>query len=224
MPSKYYTRNFETGNFYHIYNRGANKQKIFLKPKDYQVFTKILSYFLTHPTGKIFSYLNKASQPYKRKGLPPTNSSVHLISYCLMPNHFHLLLKQEAEPTAQNSITNLMRRLSITYSMYFNQKYQHAGALFESKYKNVSITSPEQLLHLTKYIHKNPKNFSDYPYSSYSDFLPTSHPGSWIYPEDILFYFSKTNPNNSYKNFVEEKSIDSEIIQPLTIECYGSEP
>jgi len=186
MPSKYYERNFKPQYFYHILNRGAYKNKIFLNKSDYEVFTDILSYYLKFPRARHYNYQNIVTE-FK---VPNLKSTVHLVAYCLMPNHFHFILKQLPIATKETNISNLMRRVSITYAMYFHHKYKHAGTLFESKFKNVTIDSNEQLLYLSKYIHQNPKKLtkklSDYPYSSYPAFINKVTPPAYLHPEYIL--------------------------------------
>jgi len=186
MPSKYYNRNFRSQHFYHIFNRGAYKNKIFRDKQDYQVFIEILEYYLKSPTGKHLSYLTRTQKPYirvKPKIDPPT---VHLVAYCLMSNHFHFILKQLPKANNKTNISNLMRRLMITYAMYFQNKYKHAGAIFESRYKNVEADTDEQLLYLSKYIHLNPKNPENYPHSSLLVYLNQAKPLDWLYPNYVL--------------------------------------
>lgn len=207
MPSKYYQRIFVKNHYYHIFNRGAYKQKTFLDTNDYESFINILAYYLTSPTKTPYS------MPYSPKNTNNNDKSpVSLIAYCLMPNHFHLMLKQNMRSNNKNNITNLMRRLTIAYAMYFNKKYQHSGSLFQGKYKNVEIESEEQFIYLTKYIHRNPlklrgsepKKLSQYPYSSYPNYLGKVSQ-KWLKTEDIKSQFSHINPKNNYKSFVEEK-------------------
>lgn len=217
MPSEYYNRNFDPQYFYHIFNRGAYKNKIFLDKKDYKVFTSILSYYLNFPTAKHFSYRNRTPNPYVK--VPNLNiDSVRLVSYCLMPNHFHLLLKQLPQATKEINISNLMRRLSIAYAMYFKYKYRHSGALFESKYKSVTVDSDEQLLYLSKYIHLNPinlvKKLEQYPYSSYPAYLNQAKTLDWIHSKYVL------ELQKDYQKFVESptKGVNTKKIETLTLD------
>src|SRR3989338_3672163 len=98
-----------------------------------------------------------------------------LLAYCLMPNHFHLLLLQkEISPT----LSDLLKRISVTYAMYFQHQYQHSGSLFQGKFRSVQVYSDESLLYVSKYIHLNPAKAegsdpSNYPYSSLTDYLKT---------------------------------------------------
>lgn len=208
MPSIYYNRNFKPQYFYHIYNRGAYKHRIFKDSQDYNVFIEILAYYLKCPTAKHFSYKKLIKNPYIK--VPNLCvDSVRLVTYCLMPNHFHFIFKQMPEAIKKTNISNLMRRLSITYAMYFQYKYQHTGALFESKYKNVKVDTNKQLLHLSKYIHKNPnkltKNLENYAFSSLPNYLKQTKPINWLYPEYVLKLV------NNYQKFIKSPTKKSNI-------------
>jgi putative transposase len=216
MPSKYYQRNFQKNYYYHLFNRGAHKQNIFLDKQDYETFLEVLSYYLKFPQGTAPSRL---SLKQKLK-VPNLQSPTYQLScYCLMPNHFHLLIKQVKEPQPNNNISSLLRRYIIAYCMYFNKKYDHSGSVFQGKYKNTMPKTDEQLLHLTKYIHRNPEGSkpSDYPYSSYKYYL-NQNPPNWLHIKEILSFFSKTNTSKDYKNFVEEINTTTEIISNLILE------
>ena len=175
MPSEYYNRNFRPQYYYHIFNRGAYKHKIFKDTQDYETFIEILIYYLTYPTAKHFSYKKLVNKPYIK--VPNLYvDSVRLISYCL-----HFILKQTPSADKKTNISNLMRRTMITYSMHFHYKYKHSGSLFESKFKNVIVDTKEQLLHLSKYIHKHQTNYSSLPI-----YLKETEPVNWLYPEYVL--------------------------------------
>ena len=213
MPGRYLQRNFKPKTCHHIFNRGSFKQKIFRKKKDYDVFVDILKYYLKHPT---LSPLSKLSN-IKLKKTRKTTKPYKLLAYCLMPNHFHLLLLQkEISPT----LSDFLKRVSVTYAMYFQHQYQHSGSLFQGKFKSVQVSRDEQLLYVSKYIHLNPVKLegsdpSSYPYSSLADYLKTSNK-NWIHPQ-IIFqeYFSDSHdPRLEYKDYVfaqEDKT--SEILQ-----------
>lgn len=236
MPSRYYRRLFAKGYFYHVYNRGANKQKVFFDGSDYKTFIDILGYYLLFPSGKPLSILprlkQKDTQNIKVRNLDikQERSSVCLVAFCLMPNHFHLLIKQVDVPTKTNNISNLMRRLIITYAMYAKKKHERSGVLFEGKFKNVTVLSDKQLLQLSKYIHRNPletqgsEPLKTYPYSSYRHFLKLESPPVWLKSEEILSFFSKANKNLSYQKFVEGSPPDIENIKAVAIDTQGSEP
>lgn len=108
MPSKNTIKEFVNDNFYHVYNRGVEKRVIFLDDQDYTTFLGIIKKYFT---GKNNNY-------YNRHGFRIMSDNVQLIAFCLMPNHYHLLLRQLRD----NGITDLMRRVNTAYAMYFNNK------------------------------------------------------------------------------------------------------
>lgn len=236
MPSKYYQRDFAKGHYYHLFNRGSHKNKIFLDKEDYDTFMEVVEYYLNYPLGKPFSLLyrdfnkNDVDENYvKVRNLDPkmdVKSSFDIVCFCLMPNHYHFLLKQVNNSNAQNSITNFMRRLNITYSMYFNHKYKHSGNLLQGRYKNVLVKTDSQLLHLSKYIHKNPeevfrknKKLSSYKYSSYPSYIKIKNSYSNLVKIDsILLNFSNNNPSLSYKQYVEKKPLSITEIERIIID------
>ncbi|MEA3355292.1 MAG: transposase [Patescibacteria group bacterium] len=166
-----------TNEYYHIFNRGFNKQKIFISPSDYQRVFKTIQYyhFLTPPIK--FSYLN--IQPLKRQNEilnQLVQTSIDILAFCFMPNHFHFLVKQIKDGGILNSIS----KFSLSYSKYFNTFHEKNGPVFEGRFKAIRVSSNEQLLHLSRYIHLNPytasivKNINqiqNYPYSSLKEYL-----------------------------------------------------
>lgn len=211
MPSKNALKEYEVGGYYHLYNRGVNKRSIFKDQKDYSTFISYLQFYLS-PTPDLQGDSLKVSpsrQPNNYHG------EIELLAYCLMPNHFHLMVKQNSE----YGINHFMRSLCTKYVRHFNTRYQRVGHLFQDTYKAVRVADEYQFTYLTKYIHRNPLDLStfkesprrlklaDYKYSSYGNYLRFFQQ-SWVSIEDILSYFSKTNPRLTYKNFVEESEPD----------------
>jgi len=143
---------------------------------------------------------------------------VHLVAHCLMPNHFHLLLKQLPIATDKTNISNLMKRLSITYAMYFQNKYKHAGALFQGKYRNTTVDADKQLIYLSKYIHLNPQeiinNLGNYKFSSYPAYINDIKLPNWLHPEYVL------KLQNKYQKYIESPVEDEEtsVIEKLILE------
>jgi len=149
-------------------------------------------------------------------------SEVDLLAFSLMPNHIHLLIKQHSK----DGIIKFMRRLSTSYVMYFNKKYERVGSLFQNAYKAALIDKDEYLLHCSRYIHLNPIhiksrkiNFTDF--SSYPYYL-NKRKASWVKPEEILAYFKNSlyDKNTfSYRAFVEDyKQNSEEILGDITLE------
>ena len=132
-----------------------------------------------------------------------------------MPNHFHLLIKQVDE----QALPKFAKRFLTAYSRVFNQRHHRQGPLFESNYKAVIVETDEQLLHLSRYIHRNPLpmmqykpgNLAAYPYSSLPQYLGGYHT-PWLHTQELLDFFGQQNPSSSYKEFVEEQETEREII------------
>lgn len=140
--------NFVPGEYYHIYNRGNSKQQIFLDEKDYKRFIDLL-YAVNSEEKFNFSDSVKGISVYER------NIDKKLISigaYCLMPNHFHILIT----PLSEEGVSRFMQKLSTAYAMYFNQKYKHTGSLFEGKFKAEHLNNDIYLKYIFSYIHLNP--------------------------------------------------------------------
>jgi len=175
---------------YHIYNRGVEKRKTFLDQKDYLRFIHDLFELNDEaPVQNVLYYFNPKSmevQPryiwgkerHKRKLL------VEILVFTLMPNHYHLLVKQKAK----NGIVRFMQKLGTGYAMYFNQKYERVGALFQGRFKAVRVENDAHFLHLPHYIHTNPlelkyggstsinwkqgiKYLQNYRWSSFPDYI-----------------------------------------------------
>lgn len=186
-------RYFQNGSFYHIYNRGNRKQNIFLERRDYERFLK-------------------KTQEYKEK------FGVTILCYCLMPNHFHFLLKQNTEVP----ITTFMLRLGTSYAKYFNIKYDQVGSLFQDRFKAKLIETDAYLLELSRYIHRNPlvlQPFStpgvklgSYRWSSYL-FYSEAIKNSLVNTEIVLDYFSKQDTLKDYKSFVEHDFKEDDILE-----------
>lgn len=137
---------FQTGEFYHIYNRGVDKRITFMNDLDRRRF--ITSLIAFNEVGRKTPYSLAQQTPWKI----PEPPLVNIHAYCLMPNHFHLLLEQLVE----NGISEFMHRIGTGFTNYFNIQQERSGALFEGPYKSILVTSDEYLLHLTRYIHLNP--------------------------------------------------------------------
>src|SRR3989344_6595529 len=158
MPAKNSRKLYYENGYYHIYNRGVEKRKIFLDRQDYSVFLSYLKEYLSpKDENALYAVLSdESSTPSEkdraRKLLRINNFSeeITLLAYCLMPNHFHFFIKQKSA----GSIDKFMNSLGTRYTMYFNKKYDRVGSLYQGVYKAVSITNESQFIYLSKYIHK----------------------------------------------------------------------
>lgn len=167
MP--YRTTLFVDDQVYHIYNRGSEKRQIYDIRGDYKRFLKALRYYqLEGPKPKL-SHFSEFSLLKPN----PSKKIVEIISYCLMPNHFHLMLKQIRE----GGVTEFMRKIGNSYTKYYNIKHNRIGPLLQGEFKAVLVESDEQLIHLSRYIHLNPyaaylcKNLEQYEWSSYREYV-----------------------------------------------------
>lgn len=186
MPSRNTIKEFAPEQYYHIYNRGVEKRDIFLDKQDYDVFVGLIKKYLT----------GENHNTNNRHKFPKLNNEVEVISYCLMSNHFHLLLYQISE----NGITKLMRRLATGYVMYFNDKYNRVGGLFQGTYKASLINKDDYLHHISRYIHLNHgKDYQTWPYSSW-DYYTGKKSAPWINIQHVLDLFDGSPEN--YQEFV----------------------
>jgi putative transposase len=174
--------------YYHVYNRGAHKAPIFLDRGDYQRFLSLL-------------YIANNTEPLKFTNLiidrifyyPRKKTCVDIVAYCLMPNHFHLIVRTENS----NNISRFMHKLSCAYTMFYNIKYDHSGTIFQGPYKSKLVDTDPYLNYVIQYVHLNPygivksdtlRSFKNehieeafeytksYEYSSFKDYLGASRP------------------------------------------------
>lgn len=161
---------FTAGNYYHIFNRGNGKNDIFLDEQDYKIFLHRLSENL-FPEDEKSKEISSLDLKYKRKKLPPEAFSI--ICYCLMPNHFHILIRQNSSV----KVSKLIQKLCTGYAKYFQKKYGHTGHLFQGAFKSIHVDNESYLTWLSAYIHQNPatgsivNNLDEYSYSSYPDYV-----------------------------------------------------
>ncbi len=203
---------FVDGQFYHIYNRGVEKRRTFDTRKDYSRFLKIMKYYqIEGPKPKFSKYSSQSLT------LDPTKKVVEVVAYCLMPNHFHLLIKQ----TKEGGITEFMRKVIDSYTKYYNTKYSRVGPLFQGQFKAVFVESDEQLLHLSRYIHLNPttsllvKKIDEWEWSSLKEYIENN---GFCAKEDILNFFKSPQ---QYQQFIQDQAdfLQSiELIHPQLID------
>src|SRR3989304_4322705 len=140
MPSKYVVRNFAEDSCYHVFNRGVEKRNIFLDEEDY---TTLQSY--------LFKYLQPIEKVAERYPDTPVrlygknlSEEVELVAYCLMPNHFHLLLRQNTK----DGISKLLKQLTNAYTLYFNQKNDRVGGLMQGRFRAAGVNNESLFIHL----------------------------------------------------------------------------
>ena len=171
MPRRHVTKPDFEESYYHVYARGSSKQPIFLCHADFNYF---ISLFKRYLSPEIVFSTSGVSYPHLWE-------KVELLSYCLMKNHFHLQIYQ----VEVHAMANLMRGIMTSYTRYFNLKYSRSGPLFESTYKASHISSQDYLLHISRYIHMNPRYWRHYQYSSLKFYLSNER-APWLQNERIL--------------------------------------
>ncbi|HCZ28804.1 TPA: hypothetical protein DHU97_03620, partial [Candidatus Saccharibacteria bacterium] len=152
MPSRNVLKIDITDSIYHVYARGRGRQKIYRDEADFEMFLTLFSRSLS-----LMRQYDRNHHPY-----PHLRGQVELLSYCLMPNHFHLLVYQADE----GGMTQLMRSVLASYSRYFNKRYGLSGALLEGTYRASRLSDDEQVRLVSRYIHLDPKDWQAHPYSS----------------------------------------------------------
>lgn len=192
MPSRNIVREFAEHQYYHVYNRGVEKRTIFLDDQDYTVFLGLLKRYL----GADELVVNKQGDKH-RHAFPKISHEIQIQAYCLMPNHFHMLLYQ----TSKDGVHRLMRRVSTSYAMYFNSKYARVGGLFQGPYKASRINKDSYLQHVSRYIHLNPEDYKSWPYSSYKYFARDKVAPSWLDKDAVLKMFAS---RQEYIEFVDD--------------------
>lgn len=197
MPRRNVIRSDGQDVFYHVYARGANKRRIFLDEEDFLKFLQLLERYLSPEDAR-----NRYGLPY-----PNFYNKVDLLAFCLMPNHFHLLVYQRQV----HMLTSLMQSVMTSYSRYFNVKYKRTGPLFESRFRASAILDEAYLEHISRYIHLNPRQWRDYEYSSLPYYLHQDTV-SWVRPERIVSMF--TTPTE-YIHFLEDYQENKKMMDIL---------
>lgn len=188
---------FVNGNIYHVFNRGVEKRLVYLEERDYKRFIQTLYFYqFRGPKSRFSEYLRSK----KNKQFQQNPKIIEIISYCLMPNHFHLLIKQLED----GGIQELVKKVVDSYTKYFNIKYNRVGHLFQGQFKAKLVESEEQLVHISRYIHLNPfvasltQDLNTYLYSSYPTFVHLVS-DSISNPDIVLNLFKDFE---SYRKFV----------------------
>ncbi len=208
-------RNIAESEYYHLFNRGAHKAPLFKDEKDWLRFLFLILHCqspIVIPNVRRFAVPTALSQGFM---IPPhfeeeiqKKRIVELVSFCIMPNHFHLLVRELTE----GGISAYMQRVLVGYTMYFNTKHQTSGHLFQGRYKSVHVADNDQLLYLSAYIHRNPRELPKwkgleqaYPYSSLQDLAAVNRWGRLLSGDILTSQFDGSKESN-YKDFVNSSS------------------
>ncbi len=190
---------FYSGGYYHVYSRGSEKRIIFLDKADKKRFLERLGEY---------------------KDL----HNVKIVAYCLMPNHYHLLLQQNSD----EPISKFISRLNLAYAMYFNKRYERVGPLFQGRFKAKHVETDEYLLHLSRYIHLNPlshlgeRGLRSYHWSSLKNYLSNAE-DELVATESIAGYFNSKNWKADYKKFIKAEA-DERMKQELDEMMFEASP
>lgn len=224
---------------YHVFNRGVDKRKIFLDDQDRFRFVHDLFEFNDqNPLSNTSYYFSKnknklSSSQDDKLERKPRKLLVNLYAFCLMPNHYHLLLSARVD----NGVPRFMKKLNMGYARYFNERYERKGTLFEGRYKSVLIKHEAHFIHLPYYIHLNPLDLvfpewrngklkkyreamrflENYRWSSHLDYLGIKNFPSVTQRDFLLEFFGGSDGyGNNIKTWL--KGLDLESISDLVLE------
>jgi len=227
---------FVENQIYHIYNRGVDKRKVFLEEEDYFRFIHDLFEFNNEEmvTNALY-YFNhqvmEAESQYITKERKPRKLLVEILIFTLMPNHFHLLLKQKRE----KGIVKFMHKLGTGYTNYFNKKYKRSGALFQGRFKAVLVNKNTYFIHLPFYIHTNPLDLfncrdstsimekvqflENYKWSSFPDYIGKKNFPSVTSREFLLEFFGGPKEyRRATINWLKEREKNIEKIKEVKLD------
>ncbi|WOD37513.1 REP-associated tyrosine transposase [Nodosilinea sp. E11] len=186
-------RDLVPGEYYHLYNRGNNRQNIFFERENYLYFLKQFRYFVAEET-------------------------VHVVAYCLMPNHYHVLIYLR-----EVGLSKAMQRFTMSYTNAMNRRYGRCGSLFQGRFQTIHVDSDAYLLHLTRYIHLNPmraclvQHPQEWEFSSYCDYVGLRR-GTLPQMECVL---KQVGSAEAYRRFVEAPSKGSGAFDAAIDNCHG---
>lgn len=186
-----------TDETYHIFNHSVAGIPIFKAQRECNMFMETMKFYLQTDPPTRFSIYRTSKDRFPIK---LDQTLVSIICFCIMPNHFHFILRQEKD----YGIKKFIQRISNSFAHYFGLKYKHRGHIFEGNFKAVRVETEQQLLHLSRYIHLNPvtaflvENPEDYLYSSYRIYLGKEK-SKIVDPSPVLSHFSSPE---KYKDFV----------------------
>lgn len=204
MPGR--TTPLVTGELYHLINRGVASQPVFKNKRDHQRFLETMTYYQNRNTPVRYSKFLILSVEDRQQILRDLKKQrgflVEFVSFCLLPNHLHFVVKQLVD----NGISKFMANLTNSYTRYFNVKHKRRGHLFQGRFKAIRVETDEQLFHLVRYIHLNPytsylvkkiEEVALYPYSSLGEYLGLSQRGI-VEKKQVLAHFATLE---SFKEF-----------------------
>jgi putative transposase len=194
MPSRNTIKQYSTHSYYHVYNRGVDKQLVFRDAKDKAYLLKL---FQRHLDPKDISTRSDGLEYEKYTG------NLSMLAYCLMGNHFHLLFYLGDDETA---LQKFMQSVFTSYTMYFNKRHKRVGTLFQGVFKASKIENDSYLVHISRYIHMNPRYYKTYHYSSIRFYLG-QEPPRWLDSKKGLEMFEGEDYLTFLEDYEEQKAM-----------------
>lgn len=212
---------FAPGEIYHLCNRSVDKKPIFIEKRDWVRFLFLIivsqsSKSLSNVSWFISNYMKMGHFNFSDKFSKEIIDEriVRLISFCIMPNHFHIIM----EELKDNGISKSMQKIQDAYAKYFNVKYKKSGHVFQGPFRATHISNNDQLIYTNAYVHRNPielpawkKKEDKFPWSSYTDFIYQNRWGKLLSPEIILDQFEN---KNSYDLMVKSSGAKNVNYEP----------
>lgn len=205
------THDFTIGEYYHLYNRGTDKREIFLDVHDYHRFIMLLYLCNSNSPVDVQKLIREGRSFTEILKIERGEPLVAIGLWSLMPNHFHILVKEVTE----GGITALMRKVLTGYSMYFNKKYNRSGNLFQGKFKSQHVPDDRYFQYLFSYVHLNPikllygesdwkevgikdidrakKFLQQYKYSSLNDYIASETPYKKLLSKEYFPHYFQTS-------------------------------
>lgn len=208
MPSRFVP--LVNGEIYHVYNLGLDRRLTFTDARGHRRAIELLKYYSYDSLPLRFSHFSSLDSSLReeiRQNLLKHDRIIHILACCLMPNHFHLLIRQ----VANGGISKYMANIQNSYTRYFNTRNKRRGSLFLNQFKAVRIESDEQLLHVARYIHLNPysayvvkklEDLKTYPWSTLREYL-TQKWNIVTEPETIWAHYGRVQ---SFKRFIFDQA------------------
>ncbi len=201
-----------TGQIYHVFNRGIDRRTTFTNKREYRRALAVINYYqFSFPPVRFSRFLALSisdRDAILRKIKANNKKMIEIYALCLMPNHFHLLIRQKID----KGISLFMSQLLNSYTRYFNTAHKRVGSLFLDQFKAVRIETDEQLVHVSRYIHLNPytsyvvediESIFSYPWSSLSEYLNERIEGLCQQREILTFFGGK---RNAYRKFLLDQA------------------
>ena len=221
---------FASDGIYHLYNRGTDKRSIFSSKSDHERFLALL--YLCNNTEVVHISNHRGRTLMDWLALPRAETLVDIGAYCLMPNHFHLLVREKGE----GDISHFMQKLMTGYTMYFNTRHERSGALMQGKFKSSYVDTDRYLKYLFSYIHLNPVKLIDpkwketgianrmkaqthlenFRYSSYPDYCGANRPEGVIINKQAMLEYVElpTDFKTSVEEWLEHPSEEFIEVEP----------